>query len=241
MTEKFIGIVLDVTKHSDRHDIVTLFTRSRGRVAFLSPTGSGKAGRLRRSRLLPLASIEGDMNFRATTELQRLGTFSPHRVWGDIYFHPAKQLIALFLSEFLNKLLRASMPDKNLWDYILNSLALLDGMKSGFADFHIAFLSSLLPFMGIQPDISQYSPGKLLDMQAGVFTDRMPSHRDFLQGDDARLAAILCKLDFSNMKALKLNSQIRIRILETILRYYGIHYTGTSNLRSLPIIHDIFH
>jgi len=26
-----------------------------------------------------------------------------------------------------------------------------------------------------------------------------------------------------------------------MLRYYGIHYPGTSNLRSLSVIHDLFH
>lgn len=240
MTEKFQGIVLDIVRHSDRHNIVTLFTRSRGRVTFLSPAGGGKTSRLRQSRLMPLAVIEGDYNFRSNAELQKLGSFSMHRVWSDIYFHPVKRLIAIFLSEFLNRLLRATMPDESLWDYIVGSLMLLDGMKKGIADFHIIFLSSLLPFMGIQPDHAQYSRGKVLDMQAGMFTERLPAHGDVLQGNDARLAAVLCRVNFSNTRALRLNGELRGRILEVLLRYYGIHYPGTSALKSLEVIHEIF-
>lgn len=241
MTEKMTAIVLDVTKHSDRHDIVSVFSRLRGRISFLSPAGSGKAAALRRSRLLPLSVIESDIHFQATTELQRLGTFSLARVWTDIYFHPVKQLIALFLSEFLNRLLRASMPDEGLWHYIVDSLTLLDNMETGVSDFHITFLASLLPFVGIQPDSTLYAPGMVLNMQAGVFTDRIPPHRDYLSGDEARVAATLCKLNFSNAPALRLNGNLRHRILEGMLRYYGIHYPGTSNLRSLSVIHDLFH
>lgn len=241
MTEKFQGIVLDVIRHSDRHNIVTLFTRSRGRISFLSPAGGGTKGRMRQSRLMPLAVIEGDMSFRQTSDLQRLGTFSMHRVWGNIYFHPVKQLIALFLSEFLNRLLRATMPDENLWDYIVDSLTLLDNMQHGISDFHIAFLASLLPFMGIQPDGTRYEKGKVLDMQAGQFCSRIPPHKDYLEGNDARLAAIMIRINFSNVKALRLNGDIRHRILVELLHYYGIHYPGMSNLKSLEVIHDMFH
>lgn len=240
MTEKFIGIVIDITRHSDRLDIVTLFTRSRGRLSFLSPTGSGKSGKMRQSRLQPLAVIEGDFNFKATADLQRLGTFSMHRVWSDIYFNPIKQMITLFLSEFLNKLLRASMADENMWDYIFQSLVLLDGMDTHIADFHIVFLASLLPFAGIQPDIRSYSPGMVFDMQAGVFKTFPPLHRDYLSPDDTIMAAKLCKVDFYNVKALRLNGQLRLRILEGLLHYYGLHFPGTSRLKSLSVIHDVF-
>ena len=240
MTEKITGLVLDITRHSDRLSIVTLYTRSRGRLSFLSPVGSGKAGRLRQARLQPLAVIEADINFKATSELQRLGTFALHEVWSDLYFDPVKRLIALFLAEFLNRLMRATMPDELMWDYICDSLRLLDRMHAGVADFHIAFLASLLTFAGIQPDCRDYKPGSIFDMQAGVFVDRLPSHSDYLKGEDAKLAAIISRVNFSNVRALRLNGNLRRQILEQLLHYYTIHFPGTANLRSLDVIHDIF-
>ncbi len=239
MTEKITGIVLDITRHSDRLSIVTLFTRSRGRLSFLSPVGSGKGAKLRQARLQPLAVIEADINFKNTTELQRLGNFSLLDVWSDIYFDPVKRLITLFLAEFLNRLLRATMPDEQMWDYIHDSLRLLDHMRSGVADFHIAFLTSLLTFAGIQPDASVYKPGQVFDMQAGVFTSHMPSHHDYLKGDEARFAALLSRINYTNIRTLRLNGRLRSEILDRLLRYYAIHFPGASNLRSLDVIHDI--
>ena len=239
MTEKITGIVLDITRHSDRLSIVTLFTRTRGRISFLSPIGSGKEGRLRQARLQPLAVIEADINFKNVSELQRLGNFSLSEIWSDLYFDPVKRLITFFLADFLNRLLRASMPDEQMWDYICHSLRLLDRMHSRVADFHIAFLSSLLTFAGIQPDATDYRQGRVFDMQAGVFTSRVPSHNDYLTGDEARLAALLSRVNFSNVRALRLNGKLRSEILDKLLRYYAIHFPGTSNLRSLDVIHDI--
>lgn len=240
MTEKITGILLDITRHSDRLSIVTLYTRNRGRLSFLSPIGTGKAGRLRQSRLQPLAVIEADINFKPTAELQRLGAFSLHEVWSELYFDPMKRLIGLFLSEFLNRFLRATMPDEQIWDYILDSLRLFDRMKRGTADFHITFLASLLPFAGIQPDGNDYHPGYLFDMQSGTFGSSLPPHKDYLAGDEARFAAILSRINFVNVRALHLNGRQRSEILDKLLHYYAIHFPGLSNIRSLDVIHDIF-
>lgn len=239
MTEKFRAIVLDITRHTDKHNIVTVFSRSRGRIAFLSPCGNGKAGRVRQSRLQPLAVIEGDMRFSQTAELQKLGAFALHDVWTDLYFHPVKRMLVLFLSEFLNKLLKASMPDENMWDYIVSSFRLLDGMSQGIADFHIAFMASLLPFAGIQPDASGYEEGDVFDMRAGGFTHSAPPHNDYLKGDEARFASLISRVNFFNIKVLKLNGALRASILGRLLTYYSIHFPGTTNLKSLPVLQEI--
>lgn len=239
MTEKITGVILDITRHNDRHNVVTLFTRSRGRVAFLSPVGTGKAGRVRNSRLQPLAVIEADIHFRPNGELQKLGQFSLSAVWGDIYFNPIKSMVALFLSEFLNRLLRAAMPDESLYDYIVGSLELFDRISEGVSDFHITFLSSLLPFMGIQPDLGSYRRGRAFDMQNGVFTDTLPLHRDILVGEEARWAMLLGRVNYGNVRALRLTNAGRREILDRLLQYYSIHFPGTGNLRSLEILREL--
>lgn len=240
MTEKFTAIVLDITRHNDKHNIVTVYSRTRGRIVFLSPCGSGKEGKMRQARLQPLAVIEGVMRFSQTAELQKLVAFSLHEVWGSIYFHPIKQMIALFLSEFLTKLLKASMPDENMWDYIVSSLRLFDGLTKGIADFHIAFMASLLPFAGIQPDASNYEPGMMFDLRAGTFTDNVPLHNDYLKGEEALFASVVSRINFLNIKALRLDGAVRRRILSGLLAYYSIHFPGTSNLKSLKVMRDVF-
>ena len=239
MIEKICGIVLDITPHSDRHNVVTLYTRSRGRISFLSASGGGRAGRLRNSRLQPLAVIEADVNFRQNAELQKLSSFSLSHVWAGIYFHPMKGMITLFLSEFLNKLLRASMSDESLFDYIVDSLRFFDSMKEGRADFHVAFLASLLPFMGIQPDSTDWTEGSFFDMRNGTFSTIRPPHNDVLEGENSRLASVFSMIDFSNISAYCSDNATRRALLSGLLNYYAIHYPGLASLRSLEILRQL--
>lgn len=238
--ERIAGIVLDVKKHNDRNNIVTLYTRSRGRMTFVSPVGTGRSAAARYARLLPLSAIETDVNVRAGQELQRLGAVAPLAVWHDIYSNPAKQAIALFLSEFLNRLLRESAPDERMWDFIFNSIRLLDNMEKATANFHLAFLISLMPYSGIFPDTSGYEEGDSFDMRSASFEAFLPAHGDCLTGDEARAVVTLSRMTFYNARLFRLTPPQRTRALRQILKYYSIHYPGTSQLKSLDILTEIF-
>ncbi|MDE5869221.1 MAG: DNA repair protein RecO, partial [Muribaculaceae bacterium] len=157
--ERITGIVTDIVKHNDRHNIVRLFTRSRGMVSFLSPVGSGKSGKARNARMQLLSVVESDVNFRDTRSLQSLGAITLHKVWRDLYFNPVKSAIVMFISEFLTRYLRDASPEPLLWDYIVASIENLDTRKHGVGNFHISFLLSFLQFAGISPDMSDYETG----------------------------------------------------------------------------------
>lgn len=240
MLEKINGIVLNLRKYNDRNSIVTLYTATRGRLSFISPVGSGKSGGARRARLQPLSVISTDLNFKATSELQRLGKINLVRAWNEIYFHPVKRAESIFIAEFLYRILNASMPDENLWHFIFESLALLDGMKKGVSDFHIAFLISLLPYMGIQPDVSDYSPDKVFDFSSGGFVSVCDVRGPFVKGEEATAVLWIKRLNFFNIGRIHLGLKDRRTIFRNLLSYYGYHYPGLSSLRSPDILQDLF-
>ena len=240
MSEKIHGIVLNVRKYNDRHNIVTLYTRERGRMSFISPTGSGKASNIRRARLQPLSVVETDLNYKPTAELQRLGSISPTEIWRNIYFHPVKSAISLFISEFLVKLLNASMSDPALYDFLIESFRLLDKLERGENDFHIVFLISLLPFSGIQPDTTGYKEGYVFDYSAGAFVAEFEAKGPVVGGSDARFIPFISRLNFSNMKCLRLTTINRRQILYGILNYYSYHFPGLGSLKSVDILKDLF-
>lgn len=236
MTEKTLGIVLEVKRHNEKNDIVTLLTPERGRIVFLSPAGSGKSGKMRNARLQPMSVIETEFRFKPNSEFHRLGGVALHIVWKDIYFHPAKRLIAIFLSDFLGRLLRATMPDTALWNFIYRSLEYLDSMQEGVSDFHIAFMCCLLPYIGIMPDTEDYTPGMIFDMREGRYTDLRPLHSDILEGEEAFLVEKMVRLNYSNVRAFKLNTETRRRLLDRLLSYYSVHFPGISSLHSLETL-----
>lgn len=238
--EKITGIVIDIVRHNDRSNVVSLYTRTRGRMSFVSPTGSCKSGRMKKARLMPLSVVESEISFHNNRELQTLGSVIPARIWRDIYFNPVKAAISIFLSEFLNRYLRDSSPDPNTFDFIIDSISFLDCIQEGTANFHIWFLTSFLHFAGIMPDLSQLERGDVFDMRAGIPVAEIPNHRDYLSYAETAFLPILARMKPSNLRFYKFSGSERRGILNMLLRYYAIHFPGTANLRSLDVLTELF-
>lgn len=231
---------MELIKYSDRHNIVSLFTRDRGRVSFLVSAGNGKSARLRNSILMPLGVIAADVNFSNTRELQFLNTFTRIFTWKDLYFNPAKSAISMFLSEFLNTYLRQSGPDENIWEFITDSIGKLDKQQKGIANFHLAFLIEFLKYSGIWPDLSNWKNDNWFDMQGGVMTEFPPAHRQYLVPDEASQLKTLLRMSLNNSQYFKFSSGQRRVILGKLLTYYSIHFPGMSNLKSPTILSEVF-
>ncbi|MDE7381128.1 MAG: DNA repair protein RecO [Muribaculaceae bacterium] len=240
MSEKIIGLVVSVVKHSDRHNVVSLFTRSHGRMSFLSPVSSKGKGRGRNARLALLSIIEGEVRIKQTDSLSLLPSVTSPHVWRTLYFSPVKSSIVIFLAEFLNKLLRDSAPDAALWDYILNSLSVLDNLQEGTSNFHITFLTGLSHYIGIAPLVETWKEEYFFDLRAGQFTPFRPLHPDFLNEEESRYLTVLMRINYANMRFFRFNGEMRTHILNRILHYYSIHLPGTSNLRSPSILSELF-
>lgn len=238
--EKIRGVVINIVKYSDRHNVITLFTRSRGRMAFLSAVGSGKMGRMRSARLLPLSVVDADVNMRQSRELQLLGAVTPAEIWHDLYFNPVKSSIALFLSEFLNRYLRDASPDPAAWEFILASIRVLDEKKQGLANFHIWFLVRFLDIAGIAPDLHDYERGDCFDMRAGIPVVDASFHKDILSPSETHLLVVLSRITLRNMRLYRFNGAERRQLLDRILRYYAIHFPGLSGLKSPDILSEVF-
>lgn len=247
MVEKVEGLVIDVVRHNDRHNIVSLYTRSRGRVSFLSPVASSRRSRGRNAMLMPLSCVSADVNFRSDRRLHTLPALSPGRIWHTLYFNPVKSSMLLFLSEFLNALLRYDTPDEALYRYLTASLEVLDALPAErVANFHIAFMTGMLDFMGIRPPVEDWRRGMIFDMSASEFRySDVPgatfSAKSTLLGEeDAAYAALLGRMTYRNMHHFKLVRSQRWRLLSTLLRYYSLHLPFKPELKSLDVLKELF-
>lgn len=240
MLEKIQGIVIDIRRHNDRHNVVTLFTRQRGRVAFLSTAGSSYSARLKQARLYPLAIIETEVNFKTNRELQQLGSFQPILVADSLRLNPVKAAVAMFISEFLNHLLRTSPPDIAMWDYVANAISAFNASERGIGNFHLALLVTLLPFMGIQPDLNRIESAQWFDMQGGVFTDSRPLHNNFIPPEETLFIPLISRINFANYTRFRFNGGQRRLLLRRLLDYYALHLPGMTGLKSPDILAEMF-
>ena len=238
--EKITGIVTDILKYSDRHNVVTLFTRSKGRVPLIAPAGNGKSARMRNAMLMPLSLISADVNFNATREMQYLGKFQREKLWKDIYFNPVKSAVSLFIAEFLDNYIRNSGPDERLWDFSARAVEILDKSPENIANFHLAFLIEFSSYAGIRPDIGGWREDAWFDMRGGAMTIFPPAHRDYLAAADVPFMPQIMRMNLRNFSHFKMNAAQRRELLKTVLRYFSIHFPGMSSLKSPDVLAEIF-
>ncbi len=245
MKENITGIVLGTVKHSDKHNVTNIYTRERGRIAFLTPAGSSKSSRQTMARLQPFSIIEAQAKISTTRDIHNLYSIAPMKVWRSIYYEPLKSTIVLFLSEFLTRLLHDAPQEPRLWDFIANSISVLDATidRSLTANFHITFLISMSYMMGIQPDLSGYQEGMEFDMKAGImvypFNVVSPSSLRIDAGHSAFLPT-LARINYANARYFRFSGKDRSELIDSILKYYGLHFPGCDNLKSLDILKEIF-
>ena len=246
MKEKITGIVLGTVRHSDRHNVTGIYTRERGRMAFLTPAGASRQSRQTASYFQPLSIIEAQVSINPTRDLHIPTAVTRDTIWRTIYYNPMKMTIAMFLSEFLNRLLRDSPSEPFMWDFIKQSVKLLDATDDtiSVANFHIVFLIGMMRMTGIYPDLSGYARGMEFDMKSGrmVLPFSMQGGGKGLRIDAERstLLPTIMRINYANSRRFRFKGHERSEILDYILHYYGCHFPGCDNIKSLEILKEVF-
>ncbi|MCM1483023.1 MAG: DNA repair protein RecO [Muribaculaceae bacterium] len=241
MKETLHIIALRTVNYSDRHAILSAFSLERGPVSFLLPAGSGREASRRRALLMPLSLVECSADLRPGRDIYPMSSPRLLASMHSLRTSPIKGTIIMFLTEALGILLREMQPDAGVWHFIERSIAMLDALPDRLtANFHICFLVRLGAMLGIEPDVSGYSSGRVFDMIDGRFRSSAPAHTDFLSGPDAEAAARIVRISYANMHRFALTRSERSRLLDAILHYYTLHYATLERLHSTDILRTLF-
>lgn len=234
-------IALRQVKHSERHTILTAYSRETGRVAFAISAGGGKEAMRMRSMLHPLALTECVAHATAGREVMRMTqTRSLTPLYG-IQTHPVKGSIAMFMAEVVETVTRDSGADTVLWDYLRGSIEVLESAPaSHIANLHLCFLYGLGRCLGIEPDITGYHSGMIFDMADGIFRLSAPMHSHYLDPEESATVVALSRISYANMHAMKMSRSQRNRVLDMMLGYYALHHTSFASLKSLDVLRMLF-
>lgn len=241
MKESLHLICLRTVPHNDRHSILRTFSLERGPMTFLQPAGNGREASRRRALLMPLGLVECVADIRPGRDIHIMSQPRCINSLQGIRSNPIKTSVALFIAEVLDATVREAQPDRNIWHFVENSVMMLDALPgNSVANFHICFLMRLGPLLGIEPDVSTYSPGRVFDMIDGVFRASPPLHRNYLDSKQAEAVAALSRINYLNMHLFKMSRDERAEMLDGILRYYSIHYAPLTGLKSLEVLRMLF-
>jgi len=240
MLVKTEAIVLHSLKYGETRLIVDLFTREAGRLSCVVPLPKTQKARLKKQYFQPMTLLEIAYEERQRTQLQKLKDARLLLPYASIPFSPEKLAQSLFVAEFLYHALRSEQQNELLFSYICDSMQWLDTVETGFANFHLTFLMRMSRFLGFYPNLDDYVDGCVFDMRAATFSLQVPTHRDFLQPDEARLIHLMMRMDFTTMHLYRLNRDNRNRISEVLLHYYRLHIPQFPELKSLSVLQELW-
>lgn len=241
MLHKTRGIVLHHIKYSETSVIVTVYTESFGRQAYLINGVRSKKARIKANMLQPLFLLNMEVYHKSRRELQRVKEIQNDFVFSSLPYDIRKSTLALFIAEILYKTIQEQEPNRELFNYLYHSIQLLELKDDGIPNFHLYFLLHLTKYLGFFPENNYSLQNRYFDLKKGSFVQLRPLHTMGMEENESAILGTLLDFSDNQHENLKIPYNQRMSILERIIDYYALHDTGLSNLKSLSVLKEVFH
>jgi DNA repair protein RecO (recombination protein O) len=243
MVHKTKGVVLRTVKFGETSIVVSAFTELFGLQSYLvngirqvSKKGTAKGAYFQPGSLLDMVVYKNDFK-----NLQRIKEYKWAYLYQHLFSDIFKNAVALFAIELLNKCLKEPEPNNELFYFVEDALLHLDeATPTVTANFPLFIALHLAVFFGFRIN-DEYSEAKhYLDLQEGVFTEEQPRHSHYLIDREAEAVSHILKvMQPSELEDVKLNQDMRRRILTSLEGYYALHVPEFGTMRTLPVLREI--
>lgn len=240
MLVKTKAIVLNSLKYGESQIIVDIFTESHGRLSFIQKLTNSRRAGVKKQFFQPLTLLSIEFDWRPSQKLQRIREAVVSCPFTSLPFDAFKLSIGLFVAEFTGYCTRSEQANPALYLFIENSVRWLDACQGGFANFHIVYMLHMTRFIGFYPNLDDDDSKEFFDMREGRFVANAPVHTDFLGPEEAVKIRLLMRLNYATMRLLSLSRGERNRIVDVILQYYRLHQPGFPEMKSLPVLAQLF-
>ena len=240
MLHKTRGIVLYSLPYNDRYAITLIYTEEFGRVAYQTSQSKSRKSKTPRSLFHSLAILDLEVEHQNLRNIQHIKEVKVHIPLASLLADPVKNALSIFLAELMSKVVREEQTNRLLFDFLLQSIQVLDLTNASPANFHLVFMIRLSRLLGFYPNASDYRKGMYFDMRNGTFTPYQPAHIHFLPPGESAVFYNLLRMSYENMPAFRFSGRERQAIIHRILDYYRLHLSDFPEIKSLEVLHDVF-
>lgn len=235
------GIVLRAVKYGDTSVVATVFTRNYGLLSFLvkgvrtmqKKGRQGKAGLLQPSTILNMSWLH-----KPDSSLHYFKEFEADYLYMHLQEDVVKNSIALFSIECILRLLPQQAPQSELFDFTEEYFQELDRLPGAdVSNFPLYFLIQCSAYLGYSPIGEYCEETPYLNLQEGGYTAQPPVSRPLMTDEDAMAIDALRRISkLQDSQRVKLNSDIRFRLLEWYISFLHRHTDHMGSINSLPIL-----
>ncbi|MBT7141721.1 MAG: DNA repair protein RecO [Bacteroidetes bacterium] len=234
------GIVLHQIKYLSSSIIVQIYTEKFGRLAFIIKGVRGKNAKIRANLFQPLFLLDMEIYFKDSRNLQMVKEIKNIAPFSSIPYDIYKNSMAIFLAEVLFKTIKEEEPNKNLFDFLFNSIKLFDTLENKFLNFHLIFLLNLSKYLGFYPNNNFSEPLKYFDLMNGEFVANNSTHLYILNETLSFDFYKLLNISVNEQEDFVISNKTRNNLLATIIQYYSLHIASFKEVKSLEIFKQVF-
>tara|TARA_B100000809_G_C15099282_1_gene516250 strand:- start:943 stop:1653 length:711 start_codon:yes stop_codon:yes gene_type:complete len=229
------GIVLQKTDYSETSLILKVLTENKGLQSFIfqGAKRKNKKGQL----VSPLSVLSIAYFQRKDSDLAKITSVELALVYKNIPFNPIKSSVIFFLNELLQKTIKEEESNPNLYQFIKNSILVLD-TQTNVSNFPIKFMLELLKYLGYYPMIEKNAA--YFDFLNGKLIKNKPNHPNYLDSEYTAYLIIILESKLTD-ELTSIPSKIRKKLLQGILDYYKTVLGDFKNLKSLDVLEAILH
>lgn len=233
------GIVLHTIKYSESSLIVKIYTRNFGLRSYMVSGVRSKRSKNKATLFQPLALVDMIVSNSNKGDLHRISEISILHPYTEIPNDVIKSSIVIFLNEILYKALREEHSDEDLFDFIKNSLLVLDLKHDNCSNFHIFFMIQLSRFLGFYPQGKYTAETPVFDLKEGLFIPHLPSHIHYLTAENSKSLYDFIASGYETIHQVKIGHNERKQLLQAMIVFYQLHITSFKEIRSQEILEEV--
>lgn len=226
MRHKTRGIVLNYIKYGETSIIVRIYTESFGLQSYIVNGVRSARSKSKIALFQQLTLLDLVVYHKSSATLHRIVELKCSEVFRTIPFNVKKSSIALFIAEVLSKTMQSEQ-DVHLFNFLQQSLLILEHMNQDYENFHLQFLIKLSRFLGFEP-ISGDEVFRQLHYHA---------NNEALAREEKKILDQLMQSGYEN----KIGMPIAYRrdLLDLLLKFYSVHMDGLSEIRSVAVLQEV--
>ncbi len=241
MIDSTRGIVLTHTKYQETSVISHIYTEKFGLQSYMVNQVRSRKSKGKTVFLQPLTLLDLEVYHSDKKTIHRIKDFRVNTPFSQIPFEPVRQSLAFFIAEVLNKALKHE--DKlgdDLFEFLHNSISVMDSSIDGIHNFHLFLLLSLTKPLGFYPHFEQLLNPRYFDLRTGMFQMTEPVHSNYMNVWQTELLLQLKDVVVYDLDVLSLTGRQRADFVEKLLEYYQMHLSGFSNIKSFQVLKELF-
>ncbi|MFZ1705626.1 MAG: DNA repair protein RecO [Saprospiraceae bacterium] len=230
------GIVFRNIKYGETSIICDIFTRELGLRSFIvsgvrSQKSKTKANVYRPLNIVEITAFEGD-----SEKLCRIKDIRFDTIFKQVNIHVIPSSLALFMLEIARNAIKTREADVELYDFIKDTLILLDNDSCPSPLLHHKFMIDLSIHLGFEPMQNKNVKNTIFDLLNGRFEAENISlvYRMDKEISDIFYQLLCFKLE--ELAPLQIPKTIRNQLLEDLIVYYKLHIPGFREILSKDIL-----